>query len=183
MLEALAQYQEVAWDEPIPAGKTVLADFRYASPLFSAGFQNQNVMAKHAGSDLGRQLAEAGPVLWRAIPENRRDATLYTVDAIMDGDGQVWFLEMNCNPAVHPDAYFAMFEHLFGAAEPQVPQRTLAPEASALDVAPPVQGSSRPPWGMPPTNIIPPRIRPFAPLRGVPAAAPINPAASTLKQN
>jgi hypothetical protein len=132
-LEAFARYQGIASDEAVPAGTTVLGDFRYGSPLFQVRVShNSNVLAQHEKTAAGRQLMEAGPAFWRSIPEDARHATLYTVDAIIDAEERVWFLEMNCNPMVHPDAYFAVFEGLFGPAEKVVPAQGVAPPPSSL---------------------------------------------------
>jgi len=118
----LARHQGFSLDEPVPAGTTVLADFRYGSGLFPPNpFKNANVLAGHLKGDTGRQLLDAGPVFWRSVPRELRDCTLYTVDAIVDGRAQVWFLELNCNPMGHPDVYFPMFESLFGPANPVMP--------------------------------------------------------------
>jgi hypothetical protein len=136
-VEALARYQDVSLDEVIPAGKTVLADFRYGSPLFPQTMENKNVIAELAGTGIGRQFVEAGPALWRAIPENQRGATLYSVDAIVDDEDRVWFLEMNCNPMVHPDAYVPMFEGLFGPAREGTSNAMPVSPALAPGVAPP----------------------------------------------
>lgn len=132
-LEALARYQGVSADDPLPAGAKLIADFRYGSPLFQLRVShNANVLAQHEKGEIGRQLAAAGPVFWQSIPENARQATLYTVDAIIDGEDRVWFLEMNCNPMVHPDAYFSMLEGLFGPAEAVATAAATAPPLSSL---------------------------------------------------
>jgi len=170
--EALARYQNVSPDEAIPVGKALLADFRYGSPLFPATNQNQNVIAKHASTDAGRQFAEAGPVLWRSIPEDQRPSTLYTADAIVDNEDRVWFLEMNCNPTVHPDAYFPMFERLFGPAQEAIPDGMPGPLAAATGVARP--SGSPPPWSGPTT---PPPPGVFAPGPGLPPPGTFPPSA------
>ncbi len=140
-IEALVRFQNVSLDEVIPVGKTVLADFRYGSPLFPQTMENRNVIAKLASTDAGRQFVSAGPALWRTIPDNERSATLYTVDAIVDGEDRVWLLEMNCNPTVHPDAYVSMLEGLFGPAQEGVP--------NAMPVLPTLGPAVAPPPGFP----------------------------------
>ena len=42
--------------------------------------------------------------------EPGRGPSLFTLDAMVDGQGQVQFLEMNCNPLVHPDLYAPMLQ-------------------------------------------------------------------------
>jgi hypothetical protein len=51
-------------------------------------------------------------VFWRGIPEGVRQNTLFTVDGILDRTGVARFVEINSNPAVHPDAYLPMLEGL-----------------------------------------------------------------------
>jgi hypothetical protein len=119
--ETIARYQGASLDGVVPAGKTLIADFRYLSPMFPPNPRNASVLSEHAGDALGKQLSDAGAALWQAIPEDVRKATLWTLDAIVEEDsGRVWLLEMNCNPLMHPDAYPAMFEGLFGPAQPLV---------------------------------------------------------------
>ena len=75
------------------------------------------IISLSAGSHIARQLDAAGSALWRgAIPADIRADTLWTLDAIVDDAGTVWLLETNCNPMVHPDAYFAMLEGIFRPA-------------------------------------------------------------------
>ena len=42
--------------------------------------------------------------------------TLITLDAVVDANDKVWFLEINSNPAVHPDAYPALLKGAFERA-------------------------------------------------------------------
>jgi hypothetical protein len=113
--EAMARFQQLALDQVVDTGRRVLADFRYLSPLHSPGLANQNALGKYAGTPVLQALTAAGPKLWETIPEALRDNTMFTADAIIDADQRVWFLEINCNSAVHPDVYPLMFASLFGA--------------------------------------------------------------------
>jgi hypothetical protein len=116
-LDALARYQDVSLDDVLPAGRSFLADFRYGSNLRHRGRASSNVLADYAASDIAHQLDTAGSALWRgAIPADLRADTLWTLDAIVDDASTVWLLEMNCNPMVHPDAYYPVLEGIFGPA-------------------------------------------------------------------
>jgi hypothetical protein len=116
-VEAIAAFQGLSLDSIVPSGRQVLVDFRYISPLHAAHIVNQNVFPRYVDTPLVAQLRQDGRVFWRAIPEAVRQNTLYTVDAIVDSSQRAWYLEMNCNPIVHPDTYFAMFESFFGEAD------------------------------------------------------------------
>lgn len=113
----LAEYQGFTLDDVVPNGDRVLVDFRYVSPLFRRSTENCNALPAYAGTEVAKQLSEAGRILWAGIPEEIRKGTYWTLDAIIEKDvGRARFLEMNCNPMVHPDAYFAMFEDLCGSS-------------------------------------------------------------------
>jgi hypothetical protein len=127
-----AAYQDLTLDCVPARGRRVMVDFRngtYANPV---QIENQNMLAQMGTSPPVRQMKEFGPVLWQGIPEDVREATLYTIDAMFDEHDGVWLLEMNCNPVCHPDVYDAMFETLFGApgaVEPAPVPRASAPAA------------------------------------------------------
>jgi hypothetical protein len=118
--EVLAKFQGETLDAiPIP-GKRVIVDFHYLSSFHDpATYQgNQNVLNQYAGSPLLKQLQRAGEAFWGAIPAEMRNGTVFSIDAIIDERQQAHFLEMNCNPIVHPDIYPYMFETWFGTRAP-----------------------------------------------------------------
>jgi hypothetical protein len=114
-VEEILRYQGLGLDAVLPQGATAIADFRYGSNLTQGEHSDAPYRERYRGSSAPDKLAALGPALWAGIPEELRPATLYAVDAIVDADEQVWLLEMNCNPAMHPEAYPLMFERLFGA--------------------------------------------------------------------
>src|SRR5690606_25976231 len=98
-----------ALDALVPAGREVCIEFRYGSRYEAAQRHNTNAWARHRGSGLGTQFMRAAERLACGIAHDPRlKQSLYTLDAIVDTDGRAWFLEMNCHPLVHPDAYPAM---------------------------------------------------------------------------
>lgn len=112
-LEAIALYQGRPPDAALPSGEAVFVDFRYASVWVRAPLRN--VRDKHAGTWIDRQLSEAGRALWSGPSEG----ALWTLDAVADEHAETAFLlDMNTRPVVHPEAYFAMLEGLFGPVEP-----------------------------------------------------------------
>ena len=112
--QAIAEYQGLSLDAVVPNGRRALVEFRYQSLLHpvATDFPNANVLAKFAGTPLMHQLRRGGEVFWRGIPEGVRQNTLFTVDGILDRTGVARFVEINSNPAVHPDAYLPMLEGL-----------------------------------------------------------------------
>jgi len=110
----IARYQGLGLDGVPEQGRALLADFRYNSALAAGMFDNTPSMVRHQNSAFVPELRRIGRVLWLGIPEEVRPATLFSVDAIVDADDKLWLLEMNCNPAVHPETYPHMMETLFG---------------------------------------------------------------------
>lgn len=93
-------------------GESVIVDFRYGSALFDIAVNNTNSISTLSKSVL-EQLEDAGRRLESAIPDDIRVNTAFSLDGILDDAGQIWFLEMNCNPHLHPDIYPAMLDSLF----------------------------------------------------------------------
>ena len=111
-------------DDVVPAGKEVLVEFKYGSRYEVASYENPNVLDQVEGSGLARQFQQAARSFAAAIPsEPGTGSSLFTLDAMVDGEGQVLFLEMNCNPLVHPDLYALMLREWAGA-EPCVSPRS-----------------------------------------------------------
>lgn len=50
----------------------------------------------------------AGTELLAALPREIRSGTIFTVDAVFDGDRRPWLLSMSASPDVHPRVYPAM---------------------------------------------------------------------------
>jgi hypothetical protein len=105
----LAQYCGVqALDTVLVTGKEVLVEYRYGSRYELPSMENKNVMHELRDTALGRQFARAAEVCAGEITGGEEAPALFTLDAIVDQQGTAWFLEMNCNPLVHPDAYGPM---------------------------------------------------------------------------
>jgi hypothetical protein len=98
----------------VPAAKRVVTvDYRYLSELNIAAVEDRNAREAIRNTDIERQLSEAGVRMHASIPLGLREEVLFTLDAVLDGRKQLWFLEMNCNPQLHPAAYAQMFDRLF----------------------------------------------------------------------
>jgi len=98
-------------DAVLPRGKEVIVEYRYGSRYEPASYENPNVLGRIEKSGLAQQFAQAARTFAAGIPqEPGRGPSLFTLDAMVDGQGQVQFLEMNCNPLVHPDLYAPMLQ-------------------------------------------------------------------------
>lgn len=117
LLSRLAEYCGLpSVDDVVPAGKQVLVEYRYGSRYTVPPRHNTNLLPQLQGNALAAQFADAARVLSQTVPAGDPIApSLYTLDAIVDADGLALFLEMNCNPLVHPDAYAPMLASAFTA--------------------------------------------------------------------
>jgi hypothetical protein len=112
-LEPIAAIQGLSLDGVVPANRKALADYRYMSVLNPATRIDHNVRQKLKGSALESQLLQAGARCWAAVPEDRRQGTVFSLDGVVDPEGQIWFLEVNCNPLLHPAFYESMLNGIF----------------------------------------------------------------------
>jgi hypothetical protein len=112
-LEPIAAIQGLTLDGVVPANRKALADYRYMSVLNPAIRIDHNVRRKLEGSALESQLLQAGARCWAAVPQDRRQGTVFSIDGVVDPQGQIWFLEANCNPQLHPAFYETMLNGIF----------------------------------------------------------------------
>ena len=94
--------------------RSAIADYRYMSLLNPATSRDHDVRERIRGTELEAQLRNAGEHCWLAIPKEIRDGTMFSIDGMADPGGNIWFLETNCNPQLHPAAYEAMLDGVFG---------------------------------------------------------------------
>jgi hypothetical protein len=113
-LDSLLALQKLQRHSVLAAAQVAVVDYRYMSPLNPAFLQDHNVQPHIKGSKLEAQLLLAGQCFWNDMPADQRGNTISTADAIMDEQGQLWFLELNCNPQLHPAIYTTMLDGIFG---------------------------------------------------------------------
>jgi hypothetical protein len=115
----LLAFNGVELDTVLPAGEQQLIEFRYGSLLMHP--RGRRVIDLRSDGDSARaDLVAIGRILHRGIPEAMREGTAFTVDAIKDKAGQIWLLEMNSNPTIHPMVYPAMLRDLLTRKPPQM---------------------------------------------------------------
>jgi hypothetical protein len=103
--------------DSIPApGESVPIDCRHAAPSLQSTRRNRNCIDALSAA-LKNQLNLLGMKLVEAIPEAIRENTVFSIDGIVDDAENLWCLEMNCNPHIHPDIYPAILESLFAEDE------------------------------------------------------------------
>ena len=107
--------------DDVPArGTKQIVEFRYGSELMHP--RGRRVVDLTDEAQSGWQiLRTAGSSLVSALPEAMRADTLFTVDAVRDRKRQVWLLEMNSNPTVHPLAYRSIVSGLMSRGRQPAP--------------------------------------------------------------
>lgn len=115
----------------VPEGRSVLVHYRYGADPRKANGIAGGQPPEPAPPGVQEQFAAAaercvGTITAAGFPAE----TLYTLDAVIDGEGSAHFLEMNCCPMVHPDAYDAMLASAVARA-PAPAQRERVPEPVA----------------------------------------------------
>ena len=102
-------------DEVLPAGTSRWIDYRYQQRYEP----NRGVTptSDSALEDLisksGDQVARMGEAIAALISRTIRLPLLISVDGMLDADGKIWWVEMNTNSIMPPDAYPVMLSELF----------------------------------------------------------------------
>lgn len=97
----------------LPIGASALVDYRYLSPLNPAMAVDYDQLAALRGSAVEAALLDAARLALAELPSEQRAIQAFTLDGVVDDEGQLWLLEANCNPQLHPAFYDAMLNSLF----------------------------------------------------------------------
>jgi hypothetical protein len=95
-------------------GQVVVVDYRYMSSLNPAITRNHDIRPQIKGTGLEAQLQQAGQWFWQDVPAELCEGVVLSADGVVDEQGRVWFLELNCNPLLHPSFYNTMLSGVFG---------------------------------------------------------------------
>jgi hypothetical protein len=114
--EPMLRWQGLTPGSVVARGRKVWLGFKYVTPYDRPTLLDRDVLPR-ASDALRRQFAEAGRAAYAAIPEEVRDGCLFTLDAVIDSDAMLWWLEMNSHPMVHPNVYPVMLAEAFDLRE------------------------------------------------------------------
>jgi hypothetical protein len=126
-LEPILAFQGTRLDAILPKRHVRVLQFRYGAPLVQRRLARDIDLRAKLPPAFEAQLVDAGRKLWRGIPEAVRDNTVFSVDAVIDRQNQIWLLEMNSNPFIHPYVYAPMLRSLFAVRK----EEAEAPAAQA----------------------------------------------------
>lgn len=102
--ESFLAYQGKTLKTVLRRSEVCAIEFRYNSELPTLRMRDIRV-GEEPFYGLEGLLKAAGHHLWKAIPEDRRNDVVFSVDAMLDRQKSLWFLELNANPYVHPYVY------------------------------------------------------------------------------
>lgn len=117
-------------DTVLARGERQTVDLRHGSALRHPS--DRHTIDLRGATDLPWMpvVDKTGAVLFDTIPEPIRANTLFTVDAILDPRDQLWLLDMDCDPAVHPLTYPEIVASLFEVTMPEKPATAPSPGPS-----------------------------------------------------
>ncbi len=128
----IARLQNVRPSDVPQAGASVVCDYRYVSPFNPTVYANHNVLPHLKTHQIVQHFSDAGRRMWprvasAAAADIQTEHSLspsaaavdslqtgFVLDAIVDAQGQPWFLEINSNPQLHPDLYASMLDGICG---------------------------------------------------------------------
>jgi hypothetical protein len=109
------KFQAIEPGNVIEAGRTLWLDYRYGrnyEPHQGIAFDSDNALPELL-KQTGEQIAAMGASLVGLLKKEFNLPVLISVDAMLDADSNLWWLEMNTNPMVPPECYEVMFSELF----------------------------------------------------------------------
>jgi hypothetical protein len=125
----IARLQNVRPIDVPQAGATIVCDYRYVSPFNPTVYVNHNVLPRIKTHQIVQHFTDAGRRILQRVVSAASDSDSarsddskqigFVLDAIVDAQGQPWFLEINSNPQLHPDLYASMLDGLCGLTSTQ----------------------------------------------------------------
>jgi hypothetical protein len=108
-------FQQLTMDDVLAPQRRAWIDFRYGREFSpeNRNAANDNKLDTVAPHTLG-QLHKLGWHLGEYLKTEFPAPVQYSVDGVLDEDGNIWWLEMNSNPIFPPTGYSLMLDTLFG---------------------------------------------------------------------
>jgi hypothetical protein len=115
VVEDCLSFQSLGLDDIPEEGRSVLVDYRYGRehrPGNSSLRSDNDLPALPA--PVLEAVERAGDCFAAKLRETLPAPVAYALDAVVDAENRVWWLEANSNPVLPPEGYEAMFADLFG---------------------------------------------------------------------
>lgn len=105
-------YKGKTLDSILKNDEKFFIDFRYKSLLPTSHQTKDTYIKDHPVLGKSKTLQKIGKAVERDVPYSLKKNFAYAVDAVIDKEKNVWILELNCNPHIHPYIYDAMITSL-----------------------------------------------------------------------
>jgi hypothetical protein len=113
-VQELLDLQGIAANDMPAQDQRVYIDYQYMAQSNPALYADYNCRQRITGTAFESQLRQAGQLCWSAVPEDiKQGGCTSSLDGILDEQGRIWFLEVNCNPLLHPAYYDRMLNAIF----------------------------------------------------------------------
>jgi hypothetical protein len=113
VIDACLAYQELSASNVLPQGSPAFFDYRYGRDHQHRGnFPSDNALGEQAEATIAA-IQQAAKGVANILRASLPAPVLYSLDGVIDARGEVWWLEMNSNPALPPEGYEPMFADLF----------------------------------------------------------------------
>jgi hypothetical protein len=115
VIVACLRFQNTELHDIVSAGRSLWIDYRYGrdyEPNEGSARESDNALSGLI-EKTGNQIPVMGAVVNDLLRQSFPAPILVALDAMLDANGHLWWLEMNVNPMVPPECYEIMFLDLF----------------------------------------------------------------------
>lgn len=114
ILASCVAYQGFSLTDVLPAGRELWIDFRYGRTFEKRGGGAKGGSAlTELNASSGEQIAQMGTLMRGALREVAPVPLAYSVDAVLDDQGQLWWLELNSHPMFPHAGYNVMLSDIY----------------------------------------------------------------------
>lgn len=115
ILASCVAYQGFSFTDVLPAGRDIWIDFRYGRSFLKRGAPSPKTRTglPELKAMCGDQIAQMGTLMRAALQEVAPVPLAYSVDAVLDDQGQLWWLELNSHPMFPHAGYDVMLCDIF----------------------------------------------------------------------
>jgi hypothetical protein len=111
-LDEVVSFYGKSTEDVLAKKEVIIADFRYESEFCECYAVKEIPLPNKSYQIFDVEFKRVGAFCYHLIKAEGIENLYYSIDAILSDNNQLWFLEANANPAVHPCAYTKILESL-----------------------------------------------------------------------
>ena len=108
-------FQGLSLTDVPPAGSAPFIDYRYGREHQGRASLESDNQLPAMSERVKRDMTRAANLMAGELLSRFPAPVLYSMDAVLDDNEDLWWLEVNSNPTLPPEGYAPMFSDLFGA--------------------------------------------------------------------